>query len=303
MILQAQNPPTFAFTQILQPQITNAAITSLPAGASAAIDITLSNTSLVDGQVTVGFGSNDISVRRVWVLSPTHLVANVSVAAGATLGSSEISVISGLQVMSGVATFQIQAARPALPLVALPVLNNDAAQQTIYPGSVAAIYGQNLSSGGAVQVTLNDISVPVQFAGAGQVNVVIPSGFPVGPAMLRVNNGGQVSFPVMVQIDTPPPSIVGITNVSSVSLASIGASVGDVVNLQVTGLDSGAAANLSRLRVTVSGIEMTILGVTSQPNGSYQVQFLLNRSFGGSTVPVALWVDGSSSVPVNVTVR
>jgi len=188
-------------------------------------------------------------------------------------------------------------------LIALPVLNNDAAQQTIYPGSVAAIYGQNLSTGGSVQVTLNDTPVPVQFPGTGQVNIVIPPGFPVGPAMLRLNNGGQASFPVMVQIDSPPPSIVGITNVSSVSLASIGAAVGDVVNLQVTGLDPGAAANLSRLRVTVSGIDMTILGVTSQPNGAYQVQFLLNRSFGGSTVPVALWVDGSSSVPVSLAVR
>jgi uncharacterized protein (TIGR03437 family) len=303
MILQAQNPPVYSYPQISQPQINNLATTALPAGSSAAVDITLSNANPVEGQVTVGFGSNDVTVRRVWILSPTHLVANVVVAAGATPGTSEVSVVSGLQVMSAPGAFQIQAARPALPLIALPIVNNDASQQTIYPGSVAAIYGQNLATGGNAQVTLNDVPVAVQFAGPGQVNIAIPAGFPTGPATLRLTNAGQSASPVVVQIDTPPPVIAGVTNVSNVSIAGTGANVGDVVNLLVNGLDAATAANQNRLRVTVSGVEMTILGVAPLANGVYQVQFLLGRSFGGSAVPVMLWVDGSSSAPFNLTVR
>ena len=48
---------------------------ALPAGITATVDITAANMNFVDGQVTVGFGSDDVQVRRVWVLSPTHAIA------------------------------------------------------------------------------------------------------------------------------------------------------------------------------------------------------------------------------------
>jgi hypothetical protein len=84
------------------------------------------------GQVTVGFGTSDITVTGVWVIGPTHLVANVIVAPGAALGSSEISVISGFQVISQPLGFQIVAANPAAPAI-LAVVNGVPGQATIYP--------------------------------------------------------------------------------------------------------------------------------------------------------------------------
>ena len=97
-ILSGAAPPTFTYPGAGAPQILSISPNALPAGATAMVDITAANMNFVDGQVTIGFGSHDVLVRRVWVLSPTHAVANVSVAANAPQSFSEMSVISGMQI-------------------------------------------------------------------------------------------------------------------------------------------------------------------------------------------------------------
>jgi uncharacterized protein (TIGR03437 family) len=302
--LQSQNPPTYAYPTIGTPQ---AALnqSALPAGISSMVDITAQNTNFVNGQVTVGFGTDDITVNGLWVLSPTHLQANVVVAPNAALGSSEFSVVSGFQVVTQPFAFQTQAVNPGLPSIGLPIVNAVPTQQTVYPGAIAAIYGSNLAlSPTAAQVTLNNVPAQILFASAAQINFLVPAGVPAGPATLNLNNGSASAFPVIVQIGNPPPTIAGVTNVAGVSLgAGTSAGMGDVLNVLVTGLDPTVPASPSRLQVTVSGISMTVVGITSASNGQFQIQIILTQSFGGAQVPLAVWVDGSSSAPFTITVR
>jgi hypothetical protein len=134
-------------------------------------------------------------VNRLWVLSPTHLQANVVVAPNAVLGASEFSVVSGFQVVAQPFAFQTQAANPSLPLIGLPIVNAVPTQQTLYPGAIAAIYGSNLAlSPAAAQVTLNNVPVQILYASAAQINFVIPAGFPIGPATLNLNSGSVSAF-------------------------------------------------------------------------------------------------------------
>jgi uncharacterized protein (TIGR03437 family) len=302
--LQSQNPPTYFYPVTGTPQVAWDR-TSLPAGVSAVVNITGQNTSFVDGQVTVGFGTEDVTVNRVWVLSPTQVQANVVVAPNAALVPSEISVISGFQVVSQPFAFQAQPANPGMPSIGLPIVNALPTQQTVYPGAIAAIYGSNLAvSPTGVQVTLNDVPAPIQYASATQVNFLVPGGLPAGPATLKLNNGSAGAYPVLVQISLPPPAITALTTLSGVALdASHSAGAGDVVNVLVTGLDATVLANTSRLQVTVSGISMPILQITPAQNGQYQIQFMLTQSFAGAQAPVAVWVDGSSSASLGITTR
>ena len=302
--LQSQNPPTYAYPITGTPQATSNQ-TALPAGISSMVDITAQNTNFVNGQVTVGFGTDDITVNGLWVLSPTHLQANVVVAPNAALGASEFSVVSGFQAITQPFTFQTQAANPGLPSIGLPIVNAVPTQQTVYPGAIAAIYGSNLAlSPTAAQVTLNNVPVQIQYASAAQINFVVPAGLPTGPATLTLNNGSASAFPVILQISNPPPTITGVTNMSSVSLgAGNSAGMGDVLNVLVTGLDPTVLSNPSRLQVTVSGISMTVVGITPASNGQFQIQIILTQSFAGAQVPLAVWVDGSSSAPFTITVR
>ena len=305
MILQSQNPPTYTYPGAPAPQISNVSYSALPAASSAAVDITASNTSFQDGHVTVGFGSSDVVVRRVWVKDATHLTANVQVVSGATLGASEISVVSGLQVISQPAAFQIQAARLQFPYIYLPAVNADPTQQTIYPGSIASIYGVNLAtSPGGTQLKLNDVAVQLQQGGVSptQINFYIPLGFPTGPAVLKLNNGTQDAFPVIVQIDNAPPTILSL-NGQAVNAPATSMGIGDMISVIVTGLDPTVLNNLSRVQIGINGILAPVLNITALPNNQHQIQFLESQSFGGASVPLVVWVDGSSSAPINITIR
>jgi uncharacterized protein (TIGR03437 family) len=236
----------------------------------------------------------------------THLIANVVAVPGAALGPSEISVISGFQVIAQPGGFQTQPARLGLPFIGLPVVNADFTQQTIYPGSIASIFGLNLALSPAnVRLTLNDQPVLLQTGGvsATQINFFIPSGFPTGPATLKLNNGSVDAFPVMVQIDATPPAIAGVNNQSNLPLSGSSVGVLDILNVVVTGLDPSVQTNPGRVQVAVSGITMPVLSITPLPNGQFQIQFIVTQSFSSASVPLVVWVDGSSSQPFNITVR
>jgi uncharacterized protein (TIGR03437 family) len=310
MFLQSQNPATYAYNVSGTPQFNTVSFTALPAASSAAVDITASNVNFVNGQVTVGFGTDDVTVSKVWVLSPTHIVANAVVAPGAAITPSDLSVIAGFQVIDQPGGFQTQVARPGFPDIGLPIVNADPTQQTIYPGSAASIFGTNLLAGSstAVQVTLtpqgaaSGTQVPVLFASPSQINISIPAGFPLGPATLVLYNGATTAFPVMVEIDSLPPAIVAVTNASGGSLTGVTSNPGDLIYVAVSGLDP-ATIGTSNLQVTVSGVPMTVFQVNPLPNGQYQIEVFLTQSFGGAQVPLAVWVDGSSSQPVTITVR
>jgi uncharacterized protein (TIGR03437 family) len=299
MFLQQQNPPTYTYPAAGTPFIninpTVLTAGTSPIGFSSMVDITGVNTNFVSGQTSVGFGTSDVSVSNVWVLSPTHLIANVMVAPNAVIGASEVSVISGFQVAAQPFGFQIQAWSPSLPLIALPVVST--AGGPVYSGGFASIYGLNLSpASGAAQVALNGVPMSIQYSSANQVNFQVPAGFPSGPAILKLNNGAG-SASVVVEIDIPPPSIIGITDLSSAATLDVNhaASAGDLLGIQVTGLDPTVLSNLSRLQVTVAGIPMAVFQVTPSQNGQSQIQFALTQSFGGSPVPVVVLVDGSPS--------
>ena len=299
------NPPTYTYPSAGTPQIQTLSLAALPSGATGMVDITTQNTAFLDGQVTVGFGSDDVTVQRVWVLGPTRLQANITVAANAATVSSEVSVISGFEVLSQANAFQVLPRNPSLPVIGA-VGNANTAQQTIYPGVFAAIYGVNLAvSPSTVQVTLGGQPMTLQSNGVlpGQVNFLIPANFPAGAAILRLNNGSVAANPIVVQIDVPPPTIQNVTNASGVPYdPTHPASSQDVVSIYVSNLDPTVLANPSRLQVTVNG-QPVPASLAPAASGQTQITFVLTQSFGGVVVNLAVVVDGSSSAPFPITVR
>jgi uncharacterized protein (TIGR03437 family) len=308
MLLQSANPVTYPYPAVNAPEIGAISPAALPAGYDAAgtaamVDITTANTNFVDGQVTLGFGTSDISVRRVWVRGPAHLTADVVVANNAAAGGVSVDVISGFQVISAPAAFQIQPPNGNLPAMALPVDNGVSFAPSLHPGDYGTIFGANLAaSPTSAQVMLNGAAAPLAYASAGQINFIIPAATPVGPATLVVSNGPASTYPVMLQIDAPQPMI---------QLPAVAATnPGDIVNVQVTNVDPGIVTAPSRVQVTMSRVPMNVLGVTQvsgaasgQPAspGVFQIQFAVTQSFAGSEVPLVVLVDGSPSTAVSVT--
>ena len=301
---QSQSPPVYTYPSNGAAQIT-VNPTVLPAGVSSLVDITAANMQFT-GQVTVGLGTTDVSVNRVWLLTPTHMIANVTVAPNAATGLSEISVLSGFQSASQPGAFQIQPGNSNLPAVALPVANSDSNQTILYPGAAVTITGSRLSTGAnSTQVTLNGQSVQVLSPSSNQVSFVIPAGFSTGMAVLVLNNGTASAPPVEIEIDNAPPAIQQITSASSQLLdAAHFASSGDILLATVSNVDPAVTSNTSRVTVTVGGTAMPVLQVAAgSQRGSVVVTFTANQSFGGATVPVVVAVDGVRSSPYAIIVR
>jgi uncharacterized protein (TIGR03437 family) len=173
----------------------------------------------------------------------------------------------------------------------------------------ATINGTNLASVPAnVQVTLNGQAMTLQPGGVSptQIKFLIPANFPTGVFELDVNNGSIAANPFAVEIDVPPPTITSVTNSSGVAYNAVNlAAAHDQVDVYVLALDPAVIANWQdRVRVTLAGQPMTILSVAPAPNGQTTITFQVGQqSFGGVPVNLAVVVDGSSSVPVQLPVQ
>jgi uncharacterized protein (TIGR03437 family) len=309
-LLLGQAPPTYTYPQTGTPQINNITVRSLAPGTTSMVEIAAQNTRFVEGQVTLGFGTDDVTVQRLWVVNPTTLRANIQVANNAVQGLSEISVISGFHVLALPNGFTVQSALSAAsavpaPVIALPIGNGDPNQETIFPGSTASIYGFNLGqNAGAVQVTLNDIAVPVLGLAADHVNIQIPGNFPTGLAVVRLSVAGTPANAVLMQVDSPPPTIVRVASVSGVIYDALHfAAAGDVINVTVSGLDPAVLNNQGRLSIQIAGVTMPAQAIDSLGGGQYQIRFYLTQGFGSTSVPLAVVVDGSASVPSLLPVK
>jgi hypothetical protein len=70
------------------------------------------------------------------------------------------------------------------------------------------------------------------------------------------------------------------------------------MTVQVAGLNPAVLSNPSRVQATVSGVAMPLYSLAAG-----QIQFVLDQSFAGSPVPIAIVVDGAASLPYTTVIR
>lgn len=298
---QPNTPATYAYPVTAQPGVLLNP-SSVPAGVEAMIDITGFNTNFAQGQTIVGFGSSDVYVRQVFVLSPTHLQADVYVPAGAAQTLSEVSVFTGFQSAVQPYAFQITANNPRLPVASPLLVNTVPGQTAIYPGANVTALGTNLQQGAAPPaVTFNGIPATVLSASPTQINLQIPSGLPLGPATMVVSNGAATSFPVDVNIVSAPVLIASELNAAGASItASNPAHVGDIVTFLVSNFgDPVAGVASSRVLLTVNGVTAPVFIVAPYSTGVFQIQTILPTIAPGDD-PVTIYLDGHVSTQGNI---
>jgi uncharacterized protein (TIGR03437 family) len=306
MFVQSQAPFTYAYPQVPAPAAA-ISIAALPQGVSAMVDITSSSMQFADGLTSLGFGSGDVAVRRLWVLGPNHAIANVTVSPTALERSTVASVISGFQVYEQTIGFHVLHANANLPIIGLPVPNAIALQNSLYPGAYASVYGLNLATAtGTPTITVAGQGADILYASPTQINFLIPPGTPTGPAVMTLNNGALGAFPVVLQIDPPPPAITGATSAAGAALdSSQTAAPGDTITLTVTGMDPAAVSDPARVTVTEGGVNIQTFTIQNGPDGSgaVEIQFALDASVTGSQVPIVVALDGDISMPFYLNVQ
>ena len=305
--VQPSNPVAI-YTYANAPVQTIASISpaALPAGAEAMVDITGSGFNFVMGQTSVGFGTSDVVVRRVFVLGPNHLQADVSVAPGAVLASPDVSVFSGFQMATATAGLHITAAVNGLP-AAIPTLTNALpGLNGSYAGAIVGLYGANLASASATPVvTFNGETAAILFSSPTQINLQIPADLAAGPALMKLYNGALNAWPITVNIDAQPASISGIQNAAGNPIGQSAPAVeGDLLTVSLTLFaPDGATIAPSRVQVGVAGLIHQVLSVSQAAAGTYQVSFLLNPNEPtGQSQSLIVYLDGRSSYPVAIPV-
>jgi uncharacterized protein (TIGR03437 family) len=316
-ILQSAAPVTWSYGNLPTPAITTISPSSLPAGAAAMIDITGSNLSLTQGTSTIGFGTTDVAVQRVFVLSPNHLQVDVLVPTNAALSNSDVSVISGFQVATAPAAFQIKAVVPGLPAPD-PALTNALPGLTgTYAGATVSLHGTNLAVASAIPgapttvkptVTIAGEPVTILSSSPGQIKFQIPADLPPGPAQLIVNNGVRAALPIDVNIDTPPAAIAAIQDsMGNYIYDANPAQTGETLIVTLTNFAAaGATVDPARVQIGVGGVNHSATKIIEVLVGKInysQITFQLNANDPvGQQEPFIVYLDGRSSYPAVIPV-
>ncbi len=293
-ILQSASPVTYSYGDSVTPSILAVSPASVPAGSEAMVDITGTGFNFTPGLTSVGFGTTDIVVRRVFVLSPNHLQADISVSPNAALSNPDVSIVAGFQLATLSSGFQIAPAIPGLP-APVPILENALVGLTgSYAGATVAMYGSNLAvPGTAPSISFGGQAATVLYSSATQINLVIPSGLPTGPVVMNFSNGAMSALPVVVNIDGPPASILSVqTSLGNVVDSGHPAHPGDILTVTLNTPISG------RAQIGLGGTMHNAISTTATA-----VTFLLNSTeTTGPAQPLIVYLNGFSSYPVTIPV-
>jgi len=295
-------PPKFTYAGPAFPSIS--VPPSVAAGTDTLVQITGYNTNFVNGQMAVGFGSSDITVERVWVVSPSLLYVNVVVNPGAAAQSTTVSVVSGLQLSTLSAAFSVTPAIPGQPTLQVPILNQATGLEGVPAGGVAVIGTTGLPSNLSGWIlTISNQQTSFTVAATGQLVVSVPTGALTGPALVQLipPSGVNISVPpVVMQIDLPPPMILGAANAAGVPVSATSpVTGGNMVSLTISGLQdqTGALPAPASVNITIAGVSTNPQAISGSGTSQSVLQFAVPAGLAPGPQTLTLQVGTRVSVP------
>ena len=224
---------------------------------------------------------------------PIHNAAQVVITA---LAQETVPPLKGTASIGG--ALEANPVAPAVTTGGVVSAASYAANQPLAPGSFAAIFGSNLSSGlsvstqlpldvqlGGTSVLMAGEQLPLLFASNQQVNVVLPYDIPVNSTQqLIVMMGATISIPQPVVIASAQPAVFSQDGSGSGAaiitayqpdgtLLPAGSPItaGDVITIYCSGLGAvsppvpaGSPAPASPLSMTTNPVTVTVGGVQAQ---------------------------------------
>lgn len=300
-------PPSYTYTVPQSPSIVLNSGLLLP-GTNSLVDIIGTNTSFVQGQVTVGVGSSDVTIGQIWVAGPLRVLANVTISPNAQVGPVDLTVVSDLQQETLHGVLQVQTPASNQMTLQTPIVDFFTGLDGTPVGGTALIPTVGVPLNMAGWKLMLDYNTPASFqmGGGGLITAQIPAGILPGASIMQLipPGNGPVIPPVVIQIDAPPPVILAVVDATGRPIgASNSVAFGSTVSLSVTGLtQSLTGAGLSQVQVMVGGVAITgPLNILPGPQpDSYQIQFTLspNVPYGQKPVTVGIGTRRSDAAGV-----
>jgi uncharacterized protein (TIGR03437 family) len=213
------------------------------------------------------------------------------------------------------------------------VANAASYKTTASPGMLLGVFGTNLANTTAtasgnplayslagVSAFINGLAAPVLYTSPGFLDIQVPYAVGAGPAVLGVNNNGQIAA-YSFTVTPAAPGIFSDSNGNLVpsptvaqgsALALYLTGAGDVNPAIKTAYAPSTSASLSSLPVPVLPLSVTVGGVPAFINfagipggliGVTQVNIVVPSSVPTGNQPIVVTVGGIASAPVNVVVQ
>jgi uncharacterized protein (TIGR03437 family) len=264
-----------------------------------------------------------------------NLLISVDPTAGAGVGAITFANLvaanpdgSAASVTSAPLSIQIQAGSgPQLPAQAI-VSAASLLPGPVSPGEIVSLFAP-VGTGGTPALLFNGAAAPILYAGANQINAIVPFGLDATqPASVELQNAGQTLGTVTLSTAAAAPALFtdssqgfgqgAILNQDySINSAANPATRGSYVMLYGTGfgLLNGAVADgaimnatvnfLLQPTATVSGVQAMVEYAGSAPGlvaGAAQVNILIPKNISANSAAPILVTVGSVSSPNGVTV-
>ncbi len=204
-------------------------------------------------------------------------------------------------------------------------------KETAAPGSMVTVFGSQLASAtrlatgspidfanSGVTATVNGVPAPVVYTSPSQLNVQVPYAAGAGPAVLGINNNGEIAG-YLFQVAPSAPGIFVDADGNVAPKSSVKA--GALATLYLTGIGevspalktayapstavSGQAKPMLPVSVTVGGVPAFVQVAALAPNqiGTAQVTFLVPAGAPAGTQPVVVTVGSAASPAANLIVQ
>lgn len=279
-------------------------------GTESVYEISAPGARFQSGRVTVGFGSSDIQVRSMVILSPSRLLVSVVATPQAPPAAYTVTVQSGLnhmQLRNGLSLQRLSAAfgRPALQ--PNPRLFASSGADFVMPGSTAVVLVEGLnSSNPRVTATLNDLPVNVLTAASGRVLLQIPSNASIGWNHLKLNVEGETVNSVLVLISGASPTIQRLEGSDTLAIdAARPAIPGDqiLVTFADPSQSTDATLRANEISFTVNDSPIHSLRVERIAPGIFQAAVVLPRTIPDGNTSLSVEVNGRTSSAFPISVR
>lgn len=273
------------------------------------IEINSPNARFQTGRVTVGFGTADIQVRNVSVVSPTRLLVSVITSPQAPAASHTATVRTGLnhmQLRNALSVQFLSAAFGRVPLQPHADWTTDTGSTFVTPGANALLIVDGLGASPRVTASLNDAPVNVLSAGNGRATIEVPATTPVGYVLLKLNVEGEVVNPVLVLVSGAAPTVQKIEGADQFLIdASRPAYAGDTIALTFTEPSLYTDATLRANEVTLVLGEATIhtLRVERVAPNVFTTTVTIPKGLPDGTYPISVSVNGRPSSTTPIAVR
>jgi hypothetical protein len=296
LFVQSETPASYTYPENGgTPAVLITAGANMWPGMESMIQVNGLNTNFAQGLTTLGFGSTDIAVRSIYVVSPTQLWANVVVAPTAQPGLANLAILSGLQQVQQSQALQVQAAPARAFWLSADVLNPVTSRSSLVAGQPATVTlgaAPGPVNTANTMVVIGDARVPAASVNGNQVTFVVPPGTPNGPVPIRLETGADRSQPIVVEIDAAPPRVV-TASATTVRL-------GELLALIVADLGNGAESHVG---VTIGGKHARVIQVVENGSRHTVLVQVPDDCPVGEGIPATVSVDGRTSDAIKLTIN